>query len=278
MKTHEGTSGLGRPVEFKSPKSSKHPAGHEIEAQEKKTKAPDLSTWTPVEQVIFNRRSTRAFKKEPIPDFMIRRILEAGRYAPSAGNSQPWKFAVVNSPEIIEAMEKDAVRMAKLFMWLLDYNRPSFFRRVFLKPYAKMIIRFQKNQLHPVPFGLLSEIARGNAPVFHGAPTLILLYEDVRGVSCPATDIGICGQNMVLCAHSMGAATCWIGLVKLLMYLPKWRKFFNVTYPYKLNDLIAVGWPKVKSDGPVPREVQLVDWYEGGVNEKPRVERQVDQP
>ncbi len=274
MKTHEGTSGLGHPVGFKSTKSQKQPTGPEDEAQGKKTKSPDLSEWTPVEEVIFNRRSTRAFMKQPIPDFMIRRILEAGRYAPSAGNSQPWKFAVVNSPDIIEAMEKDAVMMAKLFMWLLDYNRPSFFRRVFLKPYTKMIIRFQKNQLHPVPFGLMSEIARGKAPVFHGAPTLILLYEDVRGVSCPATDIGICGQNMVLAAHSMGAATCWIGLVKLLMYLPKWRKFFGVTYPYKLNDLIAVGWPKVKSDGQVPREVQLVDWYEGGMNSTPRVERQ----
>ena len=247
---------------------------NKAESQKKPSSLPDLSAWTAVEEVILTRRSTRAFKKDPLPDFMIRRILEAGRYAPSAGNSQPWKFAVVNSPEIIEAMEKDAVMVAKLFMWFLDYTRPSFFRHVFLKPYTKMIIRFQKNQLHPVPFGLLQEIAKGNAPVFHGAPTLILLYEDRRGASCPATDIGICGQNMVLTAHSMGAASCWIGLIKLLMYLPKWRKFFGVKYPYRLNDLIAVGWPKVKSDGMVPREVQLVDWYDGGLNSAPRVEKQ----
>ena len=241
---------------------------------EKTSGKPDLTQWTEVEEVILNRRSTRVFKKEPIPDFILRRILEAGRYAPSAGNSQPWKFAVVNNKEIIEAMEKDAIKVCKFFMWLLDYNRPGFFRQKILKHYTKTIIRFQKNQLHPVPFSLMQEIAKGNAPVFHDAPTLILLYEDRRGVSCPATDIGICGQNMVLAAHSMGAATCWIGLIKLLMYLPKWRKFFNVKYPYKLNDLIAVGWPKFKSDGKVPREVQLVDWYEGGLKCPPRVEKQ----
>lgn len=234
---------------------------------------PDLTSWTPVEEVILKRRSTRAFKREPIPDFMIRRILEAGRFAPSAGNAQPWKFAVVKNPEILAAMEYDAVKMAKILMWFLDYSR-STFRKIFLKPYAKAIIRFQKNQLHPVPFGLLREIANGHAPVFHGAPTLILLYEDKRGVSCPATDIGVCGQNMVLAAHSMGAAACWIGLIKLLMYYPKWRKFFKVKYPYKLENLIAVGWPRVKSDGQVPREVQLVDWYEGGLESAPRVERQ----
>jgi nitroreductase len=235
-------------------------------------KAQALTQWTPVEEVIFKRRSTRAFKKTPLPDFMLRRILEAGRFAPSAGNAQPWKFAVVNSPEIIAAMETDAVKMAQRFMWMLDYSRSSF-RRIFFKPFNKLVIRLQCNQLHPVPFGLLRQIAAGRAPVFHGAPTLILLYEDRRGVSCPATDIGVCGQNMVLTAHSMGAASCWIGLIKLLMYLPRWRKFFNVKYPYKLENVIAVGWPKVKSDGQVPREVQLVDWYEGGLGSAPRVEK-----
>jgi nitroreductase len=233
----------------------------------------DLTAWTPVEEVILNRRSIRAFKSKPLPGFMIRRILEAGRYAPSAGNAQPWKFAVINSPEIIAAMERDAVKMAKILMFFLDYGR-SKFRRLFLKPWTKLIIRFQVNQLHPVPFGLLREIGKGNTPVFHGAPTLILLYEDRRGVSCPATDIGVCGQNMVLAAHSMGAGACWIGLVKLLMYYPRWRKFFKIAFPYKLENLIAVGWPKVKSDGPVPREVQLVEWYEGDLGTPPRIERQ----
>ena len=101
-----------------------------------------------------------------------------------------------------------------------------------------------------------------------------VMLEDQRGVSSPPMDIGICGQNMVLAAHSMGAATCWIGLIKLLMYDPKWKKFFGVKYPYKLNVCIAVGWPKVDSDGQVPREVQLVQWYEGGMDDAPRIEKQ----
>ena len=233
----------------------------------------DPETWTPVEEVILRRRSTRAFKKSPLPDHMIRRVLEAGRFAPSAGNSQPWRFGVVKSPEILAEMEKDAIKICKRMMFVLDYTR-SRFRNIFLKPISKFFIRLRHNELHPVPFGLLSAIARDQAPVFHDAPTLILLYEDRRGVSSPPTDIGICGQNMILAAHSMGAATCWIGLIKLLMYDPKWKKFFNVTYPYRLNNCIALGWPKVDSDGQVPREVQLVEWYEGSLKELPRIERQ----
>ncbi|MBC2716755.1 MAG: nitroreductase family protein [Desulfobacteraceae bacterium] len=233
----------------------------------------NLENWTPVEEIILKRRSTRAFKKDPVPDWMIRRILEAGRFAPSAGNSQPWRFAVIKNPEILAEMEKDAIKICKRMMFVLDYTR-SRFRNIFLKPISKFFIRLQHNELHPVPFGLLNAVAQDRAPVFHAAPTLILLFEDQRGVSSPATDSGICGQNMILAAHSMGAATCWIGLIKVLMYDPKWKKFFHVKYPYQLNNCIALGWPKVKSDGQVPREVQLVEWYEKGMNDLPRIEKQ----
>jgi nitroreductase len=241
--------------------------------KKKKTDKPDLTQWTPVEEVILKRRSIRAFKKEPLPDFMIRRILEAGRYAPSAGNSQPWKFIVVKSPEMLAEMEKDAVKITKRMMWFIDYTRSPMRRRL-LKPLSKLIIRMNYNELHPVPMGLLRSIANDECPVFHHAPTLILLLEDRRGVSNPPTDIGICGQNMVLAAHSMGAGTCWLGMIKLLMYFPKWRKKFGVKYPYKLNDCIAVGWPRVEADGQVPREKQMVQWFVGGLETPPRIEMQ----
>ncbi|MBN1364301.1 MAG: nitroreductase [Syntrophaceae bacterium] len=231
-------------------------------------------SWNPVEKVIMERRSIRSFKKEPLPDSMIRRILEAGRFAPSAGNMQPWKFIVVKSPEMLAEMEKDAVKVAKFFMFFIDYTRGNILRRLYILSWVKWVIRFLKNELQPVPFGLMSQIAQDKTPIFHGAPTIILLVEDKRGVSSPPTDIGICGQNMVLAAHSMGAASCWIGLVKLLMYLPKWRKKFGIKYPYCLNDCIAFGWPNPKADGIVPREVQLVQWYDKGLNDAPRVERQ----
>ncbi len=230
--------------------------------------------WNPVEKVIFERRSIRSFRKEPLPDGMIRRILEAGRFAPSAGNMQPWRFIVVKSPGILAALERDAVRMAKLFMFFLDYTRGGTLRRLITKPLAKFFIRLLPNELHAVPFGLLSQIAQGKTPVFHGAPTLILLVEDRRGVSCPATDIGICGQNMVLAAHSLGAGACWIGLIKLCLYFPRWRRKFGIRRPYTLNDCLALGWQKPRADGPVPREVQLVEWYDGEIEDAPRIEKQ----
>jgi nitroreductase len=233
--------------------------------------------WNPVEKIIMERRSIRGFRKEPLPDTMIQRILEAGRFAPSTGNMQPWRFIVVKSKEIIAEMEKDAVKLIKLFMFFLDYTRGNFPRRIMAKFYANIFIRILPHELHPVPFGLMSQIAQGKTSVFHEAPTLILLVEDRRGVSSPPMDIGICGQNMVLAAHSLGAGTCWIGLLKVLMLLPifpKWKKKFGIKYPYQLHVCIAVGWQKPKADDPVPREAQIVEWYDRGLNDPPRTTKQ----
>ena len=46
---------------------------------------------------IASRRSIRRFKPDPVPEALITRCLEAARLAPSATNSQPWKFVVVRA-------------------------------------------------------------------------------------------------------------------------------------------------------------------------------------
>jgi len=54
--------------------------------------------------VIFNRRSIRRYKDEPVPEEVMKNILEAGRLAPSANNAQPWHFIVVTDPKIKHAL------------------------------------------------------------------------------------------------------------------------------------------------------------------------------
>lgn len=52
-----------------------------------------------VSVVIKNRRSIRSYKTDPVPEESLKKILEAGRLAPSAHNEQPWKFVVVKDSE-----------------------------------------------------------------------------------------------------------------------------------------------------------------------------------
>lgn len=46
-------------------------------------------------EVIQKRRSVRSYEPAPIPVEKLKRVLEAARLAPSAGNVQPWRFIVV---------------------------------------------------------------------------------------------------------------------------------------------------------------------------------------
>ena len=55
-----------------------------------------------IEKAIFERRSVRNFKDKPVPEALIQRVLEAGRFAPSAGNCQPWRFIVITDKALIK--------------------------------------------------------------------------------------------------------------------------------------------------------------------------------
>ncbi len=54
--------------------------------------------------VIQKRRSVRKYKKDPIPEKALRRVLEAARLAPSGKNIQPWKFIIVKDKALKEKL------------------------------------------------------------------------------------------------------------------------------------------------------------------------------
>ncbi len=58
-------------------------------------------------EVIRYRVSVRDYDpKRPVEKEVLKRVLEAGRLAPSATNAQPWKFIVVSSPEILKRVRE----------------------------------------------------------------------------------------------------------------------------------------------------------------------------
>lgn len=61
-------------------------------------------------QTIKARRSVHRFKQEPVTDEQLKSILEAGRWAPSFANTQPWSFLVVKDPhtktKLMEVVER----------------------------------------------------------------------------------------------------------------------------------------------------------------------------
>ncbi len=51
-------------------------------------------------EAILGRRSIRSYQAREVPEEILSKVLEAGRWAPSASNFQPWKFVVVRDPRV----------------------------------------------------------------------------------------------------------------------------------------------------------------------------------
>ena len=65
---------------------------------------------------IMQRRSVRKYSPSPIPEQDLKKILEAGRQAPSAANRQPWHFIVVRD----EAQKKRLAEACSGQSWMAD--------------------------------------------------------------------------------------------------------------------------------------------------------------
>ena len=59
----------------------------------------------PLMEVITQRRSVRKYKNEPFPMEELINLIEAARWAPSAGNSQPWEFILVNDENMVSGLK-----------------------------------------------------------------------------------------------------------------------------------------------------------------------------
>ncbi|MBM3133612.1 MAG: hypothetical protein FJZ95_11370, partial [Chloroflexi bacterium] len=54
---------------------------------------------------ILHRKSIRGFKPDPVPQELIRKVLEVGTRSPSAENGQPWEITVITG-EILEKIKR----------------------------------------------------------------------------------------------------------------------------------------------------------------------------
>lgn len=154
-------------------------------------------------EVIKARRSVRKYQEKPVEREKIDACLEAARLAPSACNSQPWHFIVIDDPQVKEAFCKQAFSGV--------YNMTKFAEKA------------------PVLVAAVSD--RGNFTSRIG--------NFFRRTEFYLVDHGIACEHFVLRAQDLGLGTCWIGWLNST----KAEKFFNLPKGKKIEHLIAVGYP-----------------------------------
>jgi nitroreductase/NAD-dependent dihydropyrimidine dehydrogenase PreA subunit len=216
--------------------------------------------WNAIERAVLNRRSVRNFRTDkPVPEHLIRRVLEAGRFAPSAGNCQPWKFIVITDKALIQEM--DEAIWTTINMLYNMYNNDEMVKG--------LATGYEAN---PTPglydprivIGGMGSISKRYGPGLLAAPAVILMLADVRSIGSPEMNLGICGQNMTLVANSLGLGACWVGFVTAATMNPAIREKLGIAPPWEPFTSIVLGYPKFKQEGMVAREYRPVTWFREG--------------
>ncbi|MCK4823820.1 nitroreductase family protein, partial [bacterium] len=228
-----------------------------------------------IEKAILTRRSVRNFKDKPVPESLIQRVLEAGRFAPSGGNCQPWKFIVITDKALIAEIDNTSkTLLANLYrMYLNDTS---------VKGLAAMVEGppLSVGSYDPrVMFGGFGTMAKHKElyPSMD-APVVILLLADDRAIGSADLNLGICGQNMNLVANSLEIKACWVGFIAGgVNFSPPIKKKLGIEIPWYVASSLVVGYPEFKQEGIVPRERRPVAWFREG-KEGPEIEEKVTTP
>jgi nitroreductase len=163
-------------------------------------------------KIIKQRRSIRSFKDEQIKEEELQAVLEAGLYAPNAGD-QAWHFTVVQNKELLYRLNIAAKEAAKQH-----------------------------------EFEHLKELGNNeNFNCLYGAPTLVIVSGNEHAPVPLDADCAAATQNLLLAAESIGLGSCWIFFVLLAFYSPQGlelRKKLKIPEGYMPYDSAVFGYKK----------------------------------
>ena len=182
-------------------------------------------------ETIKNRRSIRRYLPQQIRDEELSLILEAGVWAPSAHNEQPWHFSVIQKEELIDMMSEKTIAMMKK-------SRLEWVRKM-----------GEREGFH----------------VFYNAPTVIIVSGKTGGEALlkPIADCSAAIQNILLAAESLGIGTCWIGFTGLFFVTATKEELQKLSIPegYEPFYSIAVGYKSPDHLYSAPRRKQNTITY-----------------
>ena len=138
---------------------------------------------------IKSRRSTRKFKDKAVPEEMLTQVIEAGRYAPSGGNSQSTHFIVVENKELLN-------ELAELVK----------------QEFAKMEI---EENTYKSLVNSITASKRGNY-VFHYNPAVLIITANKKDYGNNMVDCACALENMMLMANALDLGSVWINQLRWL--------------------------------------------------------------
>ncbi|MCQ2798813.1 MAG: nitroreductase [Bacilli bacterium] len=142
-----------------------------------------------IKNAILTRRSTRKYKAIPLDKETINKVVEAGRYAPSGGNSQNTHFIVITNKEILVKLQEN-VKKAFASMEIT----PGMYKSM------ANSIRLSKSGTYIYDY---------NAPV-------LIITANKKEYGNNMADISCALENMMIMANELDLGSCWINQLRWL--------------------------------------------------------------
>ncbi|MGA2385029.1 MAG: nitroreductase family protein [Candidatus Bathyarchaeia archaeon] len=184
------------------------------------------------------RRSVRKYQNLSVPEELIKQVLSAAGWAPSAHNAQPWRFIVLADPQVkrklAEAMEGS---------WAADMAKDG----VSIEP-EKFKLRVER--LATAPTLVLACLSMDGMATFPDVERQ-RLERDLAMQSLAAAV-----ENLLLAAHASGLGACWFCAPAFCKETV--REVLGVPDEVEPEALIALGYPAEKP--PVPNRKSLGEY------------------
>lgn len=181
-------------------------------------------------EVLSGRRSVRQYTEQKVSRELVEKLIQSAVQAPSAMNSQPWAFAVIQD----KAQLKDYSDQAKAFLLSILNEHPP-------------LSRYQAALSNP------------DFNIFYNADCLLLILTRSAGPH-PDQDCCLAAQNVMLTAHALGLGSCWIGFAAPLLNQPAIKEQLNIPNDYSVVAPLIIGYPQGKMPA-IPREKpEIVFW------------------
>ena len=190
-----------------------------------------------VVEAIRERRSIRSFRSYPVPEEVIRQILEAARLAPSGTNRQPWRFIVVT-----DAAERAKLRQMCWDQAFIEEAPVVFVCCADLTAYSRDVTKKRYQQF--VDYGIAATLSGGlTRPEFWGVQ---FEQEEKKGMWAFLPQIMsntfIAVEHMVLMATALGLGSCWVAAIS---DMDEMRNYFGLSPTTVVVAVLPVGYPKV---------------------------------
>jgi nitroreductase len=186
-------------------------------------------------EIMRTTRAMRRLKPDPVPEELIRRILQAGVCAPSGGNTQRWRFLVVKDPKIkqqVQVYYKRAFDEVVGPRYLSSAPPPGVSRERYNRQHAA--VEYLTAHFHEAPVWIVACLDEGAAPSPRWSGASIY----------PAV------QNMLLAARALGLGATLT--TRHLLYEKETEAALGLPPGIHSYAIIPIGYPMGRF-GPVGR-------------------------